>query len=340
MANSNLRLPPGIRENEPFDGRLLDRRNKGFQSGRTYLLGPAIENSGGIRPLVIFPAPQNRQVSFEDTTYYCTFVSQDFTHLPLGTCYVLFQLPRDWVTEKWKKDARKANRKLLKQRYKQLQATRNRAETKWFNRSSEIFRQLELYLSKQKIPCRSYERFGILRFSAALDHGTECYDYRVKVFDQGFRVAVSVPVSLPGNRKGIQKVAERMDRFSRMINLTDQSGCSLVLDPDEEKLLCLHRVTCYGDIPWAVEHELPVAARRMAYYRPLTESLILGQTSVKEAARILDKDFRMTAHEVLTPPLLKKEPLKNDDIGKQLLRQQLENYIRNLEDQKENKERG
>ena len=52
MAYSTLKLPPGIRENEPFDGELLGGRNKGFQSRRTYLLGPVIENSGGIRALV------------------------------------------------------------------------------------------------------------------------------------------------------------------------------------------------------------------------------------------------------------------------------------------------
>jgi len=339
MAYSTLKLPPGIRENEPFDGELLGGRNKGFQSRRTYLLGPVIENSGGIRPLVIFPAPQIRQISFEDTTCYCTFVSRDFTHLPVGTCYEPSRLSWDWITEKRKKDARKANRKLLKQRYWQLQAIRNRAETKGFNRLPEIFRQLELYLSKGKIPYRSNERFGILRFSAALDNGTEVYDYRVRVFDRGFQVTVSVPVSLPGTRKGIQKVAERMDRFSRMINITNQSGCSLVLDPEEKKLLCLYRVTCYGEIPWAVVHELPMATRRMTLYRPLAEALILGKISVEEATKILDRNLKMTACASLTAPFSPKKPLRSDDVRRQL-RQQLEIYVHSFEDQKDNKERG
>ena len=56
MENPNLKLPPGIQENESFDGKLLYQYNEEFQYGRTYLLGSVIENSGGIRSLVIFPA--------------------------------------------------------------------------------------------------------------------------------------------------------------------------------------------------------------------------------------------------------------------------------------------
>ena len=62
-------------------------------------MGPVIKNSGGIRPLVIFPSEPDEQVNFEDTHYYCTFVSRDFSHLPVGVGYLLKDPPRDWVTE-------------------------------------------------------------------------------------------------------------------------------------------------------------------------------------------------------------------------------------------------
>lgn len=123
-------LPRGVREYEIFDGSLLKRLNKGFQTGRSYFLGQVLEGTGGIRPLVILPAPDHLAFSFEDGHYTCTFVNADFTMLPVATWFTPFLPEESWYSpslkvphpdlwaRKLKKEAMAANRKLKRDAYK------------------------------------------------------------------------------------------------------------------------------------------------------------------------------------------------------------------------------
>jgi len=200
-----------------------------------------------------------------------------------------------------------------------------------FRYSSGIFDTLEEYLSQRNIPYRAYRRFGMLRFSAALDQGTELYEFRVNVSTRGFWVDVPVPVEIPQK----EKITTRLAKFCCRVNLCDRSGGFLVPDSEQEKLVYRLCVSCSGEMGREAGEALTVPPRMVRHYLIVVERLVQGKLSVEEALRVLDKDWRYEYPARLTAPAPKapEDPALEQQLRR--LQEAVEAYFRSLEQQNE-----
>ena len=99
-------------EGKPFDGaRLHDLGYTDFKPGITYILYDRLPNTGGLRPMVIFPHDDG---SFESTHYTCTFVDRDMEIVPAALYFHPHHFPFHWLNLALVNNAKKlADRKRM-----------------------------------------------------------------------------------------------------------------------------------------------------------------------------------------------------------------------------------
>lgn len=100
-GNTGLTIP--VDAGRSFDGAKLYRLGyTDFIPGVTYMLYDVIPNSGGLRPLVIFP---HDEASIESSHYACTFVDRDMEIVPAARYYHPDHFPRNWINPAFLKNA-------------------------------------------------------------------------------------------------------------------------------------------------------------------------------------------------------------------------------------------
>ena len=111
-AKPDTPVTPGV----PFDGQVL--RNLGytdFEPGWTYILYESTQETGELRPAIIFPHDDR---SFEAGHYTCTFVDRDLEFVPAEVYYHPHHFPQNWLRPKLVKNAQKLAARKLQRRAK------------------------------------------------------------------------------------------------------------------------------------------------------------------------------------------------------------------------------